>query len=109
MKVKIHTSGRNGYIATGVFEDGNVTVLKNSIISSKEGNSLQKSIRAKRADKKIVSEEYVVKHDISFKSASLAAAFVSGNVSNGMRTWKTEANDELGNLVEGKKTKPRKE
>ena len=46
---------------------------------------------------------YITKEDVSFRSPSTAAAFVSGNVSNGFRVWKVEKSIDLGKYRENKK------
>ena len=49
-----------------------------------------------RNDSSIVSPDYVLLKDISFKSVSTAATFVTGNISNGMRVWKVSSGEDLG-------------
>ena len=104
-KIEIKTIGRTGYEAKAFFEDNNVTVLKGSKLSNKFSGNLSNKIAKLREQKVLVSEDNILLQDISFKSASTAAAFVTGNISNGLRVWKLLNGDDLGNHVAGKTTK----
>ena len=90
MDIHVFTNGRNGrYSANGIFNGKNLVVLEGSRISKTTGGN----------DPKIVSPDCIVLADISFKSASTAAAFVTGNISNGMRVWKLDSGKALGSII----------
>ena len=101
MKTKIYTKGRlNDYEAFGVYDGKSVVVLKGSKISNKVASKINPVVIKKRSDKTLVSDSYVTLMDISFRSPSTAAAFVTGNISNGMRVWKVEEGMDLGKYKE---------
>lgn len=88
MRIDISMDTRDGKAyAKGVYKDGKVTVLRGGKISaSYNGNS--ESILALRKNAEYVDQEGVIIKDCDFSSASAAAQFVNGNISNGMRVWK---------------------
>lgn len=45
---------------------------------------------------KVLQGDFTTKEDIQFRSLYTAATFVTGNVSNGFRTWKVEQGVYLG-------------
>ena len=47
----------------------------------------------------------VLKKDVTFKSASTAANFVTGSSTNGLTAWKTENGEKLKDLIPEKKKK----
>lgn len=100
MNVKVYTKGRNGYSAKGVFDGKGVTVKKGSQLSKTVALKVNPIVIRLRSDRKIVSEESVLLKDVTFRSASTAATFVTGNVSNGMRVWKVEPGKDLGKYKE---------
>lgn len=51
-------------------------------------------------DANIVSSDFILLKDVSFRSASTAATFVTGNISNGMRVWKVSPGKDLGKYKE---------
>lgn len=100
--MKIFAKGRTGYRAQGWYDNNIVTVMKGSIVSSKYSEKLPTKILRLRQDKTIVSEKGELLVDLKFNSSSTAAAFVSGNISNGLRVWKTENGLDLGSVATGK-------
>lgn len=100
MEIHVFTTGRNGrYSANGLFDGKKLIVLKGSQISSTTGAKVNPIVEEMRNDPKIVSSDFVVLSDVSFKSASTAAAFVTGNISNGMRVWKLDSGKALGSMI----------
>ena len=80
-------------------ESGELIVLKGSIVSLSLSESKtfrgRKSIEKARED--TIEGNAVIK-DITFKSPSTAANYVTGGSSNGMRLWKTEEGIPIGDL-----------
>ena len=104
-KLTVFTKGRTGYEAKGVFENNTLTVLQGSKVSHKISNTLPSKIAQLRNKSELIDEKKILLRDISFKSASNAAIFVTGNISNGLRVWKLETGKELGDVAPGKMTK----
>ena len=102
--MKIYLKNRSGNVnASAIYneKDGSVTVCKGSVISQgvsggtfRSANSVSKL----RADKKIVNGIDVIS-DITFKSASAAANFVTGTSTNGLLSWKNEEGVALKKLI----------
>ena len=102
MEVKVYAKGRtNNYEAYGIFDGKGLVVKKGSRVSEKIAANVNLIVLKKR--KECVSSDYITKEDVSFRSPSTAAAFVSGNVSNGFRVWKVEKSIDLGKYRENKK------
>ena len=100
MDIRVFTNGRNGrYCANGIFDGKNLKVLQGSRISYTVGAKVNPIVEELRKNPKIVSQDYVVLEDIIFRSASTAASFVTGNISNGMRVWKLESGKTLGSAI----------
>lgn len=100
MEVKVFTNGRNGrYCAKGVFDGKHLIVLRGSHISHTIGLKINPIVEELRNNTKLVSPDYVVLEDIPFRSASTAASFVTGNISNGMRVWKLDSGKTLGSEI----------
>lgn len=108
-KIRVFTKGRTGYEAKGIFENNILIVLKDSKLSNQIAKTLPVKVSQLRNNKDIVNENNILLRDISFNSASTAAGFVTGNISNGLRVWKLETGEELGDVVPGKMTKKKKE
>ena len=47
-----------------------------------------------------MSSDFTLLKDVPFRSASTAATFVTGNISNGMRVWKVSPGKDLGKYKE---------
>ena len=91
MKVKVIAKGKqNSYYANGIYDGKGVIVLKGSSISSKVAKKIQPIVAKVRNNPEIVSKDMILLQDINFRSASTAASFVTGNISNGKRVWRTE-------------------
>ncbi len=106
--MKIFLKGReNQFDATATLENGIVTVLKGSRVK----NSFSEKIASKalEARKNVKMDNFVIKENVSFDSASTAGAFVTGNSTNGLRAWKNSDGKELGTVFSGKQRKPKKE
>ena len=103
MKISVFMKGRmNSYDALGIFDGKGITVLKGSRISEKVAVKINPIVIKKRNDSNIVSKDFVVLQDVYFRSSSTAAAFVSGNISNGLRVWKVAPGKDLGKFKEEK-------
>lgn len=92
MAINIQTRGRdNQYEANGKYENGVFVVLKGSRLALlKAKTQVPDYVKKLRNDETYVNERSEVIKDCIFTSASHAALFVTGNVSNGLRVWKTE-------------------
>lgn len=100
MLIKVYAKGRNNsYESFGVFDGKNLTVKKGSRISKKAGK-LQPLVTSLRNDTSVVSAEYIILKDVTFRSPSTAASFVSGTISNGLRKWKNDEGKTLKSLQE---------
>lgn len=92
--MKLHTKSRDGklYEAEAVYEAGSVTVLRGSRInrSSNATAEIKRSAEELRMNDELFDDSGLLKEDITFKSLSTAATFVTGRVANGMIVWKTE-------------------
>lgn len=92
MKLLVKTTGRDKqYMAEGVFLGNSFIVKKGSMLAEfKAMKQVPEYVRTMRGDNTIVGDDNVTLKDCTFTSASHAALFVTGNVSNGLRVWKTE-------------------
>lgn len=86
-------SKRNKYDAVAEFDTSTnqMTVLKNSLISSKVAGGMfksSKSVEKQRQNAPIKNR--LLTENICFKSASSAANFVTGSSTNGLISWKTK-------------------
>ena len=101
MKVFMKSTRKN-YDATGVYdpEAKTLVVKKGSRVaeSAAESKTFKGSQRIVRLWDEAV-EDCIVKKDMTFNSASTAANFVTGQSSNGLRTWKTEDGTDLGKAL----------
>ena len=103
--LKLHTISRDKlYNARAIFENQQVTVLKDSRVNVRENpNFKPPEIVAKYlSDKNVVSSDGLLKRDITFNSLSTAATFVTGRIANGMITWKTEDGRYVRYTLKGK-------
>ena len=80
---------------------GTFTVLKGSKVSDRIafGNTFRGAVSIERARGNGVVVEGVCTTDVSFKSASTAANFVTGTSTNGMITWKNEDGKTLKSIL----------
>ena len=91
--LKLFTISRDKlYEAEAVYENDEITVLKGSRINLTPGPKFKPSAVIEEClnDKSLVGGDGVLKRDVTFKSLSTAASFVTGRISNGMIIWKTE-------------------
>lgn len=93
--------GRKGqYSANAEYLNGSVILKKGSMISLEVCNrKLPMNVERLRSDSSIVNSEGVILTDITFTTPSMAATFVTGNISNGFRVWKTEDGKKLGDVI----------
>lgn len=98
MEIKMAMKTRDGQAYAEAFYLGNKTVVIAGGRVSKvfRGSS---SAKAYRDNREFVDEEGNIIKDCVFRSASTAAQFVNGNISNGMRVWKV-GNETLGAYLE---------
>ena len=101
MKVFMKSSRKN-YDAIGEYDPKTKTLIVYK--GSKVADSFAES-RTFKGDKRIGKlwdagvENCIVTKDMTFNSASTAANFVTGQSSNGLRTWKTEEGLDLGKVL----------
>lgn len=99
MKIEVSAKGkRNQYEAHGIYDGKGLIVLKGSRIAPTMVGKMNPIIIELRNRKDTVNEEYILQRDVQFRSASTAASFITGNISNGMRVWKLEDGKKLGSL-----------
>ncbi len=95
MNVEVYTKGRlNNYEAYGIFDGKGLVVKKGSKVSEKVAKNVNPIVIKLR--EKVLQGDFTTKEDVQFRSPSTAAAFVTGNVSNGFRVWKVEQGVDLG-------------
>lgn len=99
MKLYFKSCRSDEYNATGIYKDGNLTVLKGSKIRINPENNYK---RNEYADSIRNNPEYVknniLQKDVTFKSASTAAQFVIDQSINGLNVWKDENKKKLKDL-----------
>ena len=92
--IRLYLKSRNNeYDAVAEFDTSTnqMTVLRNSLISTKVAGGMfrsSKSVEKQRQNASIKNR--LLTENISFKSASAAANFVTGCSTNGLISWKTE-------------------
>lgn len=101
MKVFMKSTRKN-YDAQGEYdpETKTLTVFKGSKVADSfaESKTFKGNVRiGKLWDEAVV--DCIVTKNMTFQSASTAANFVTGQSSNGLRTWKTEAGIDLGKAL----------
>lgn len=100
MELKVTAKGRgSNYEATGIFDGKGLTVLKGSKISDTVGAKTN-PIAIKLRTQKDTVNNFILQKNVSFRSPSTAASFVTGNIANGMRVWKLEDGRPLGSLLD---------
>ena len=101
MVIVVIANGRNmRYDAVGMYDGKGLTVLKGSRISATVASKMNPVAVKLRARKDTVDDGFVLQRDVTFRSASTAASFVTGSISNGMRVWKLKDGKPLSNLQE---------
>lgn len=91
MNINIYTSGRDKqYCAEGVYDGKKVIVFKGATLNHfRAKTQVPEYISLLRTSRDYVEDNVLLK-DCEFSSPSHAALFVTGNISNGLRVWKTE-------------------
>ena len=90
MKITLK-SKRNTHYAIADFENGIVTVLKDSKICLPTAfNKMSRDAYDARKDSSLVNEKGVVLKNIQFKSVTTAAQFVTGRSVNGLIAWRID-------------------
>ena len=107
--MKIFFKSKDGvFNAKGAVKDeDHWYVYKGSCISPNEYPGISKTVIALRNNNELVVNN-ILKKEIEFKSASMAAQFVCGYVINGMVAWRTENGDRISEHIKGKKRRPPK-
>ncbi len=101
MEIEVIAKGRNmRYDAVGTYDGKGLTVLKGSRISATMASKMNPVAVKLRARKDTVDDGFVLQRDVTFRSASTAASFVTGSIANGMRVWKLKDGKPLSNLQE---------
>lgn len=98
MKVQTKGRGTNTYSAIGFFDETGLTVLEGSRIALKSSKNLSEKMVMLRDKYLKLCPDGILTEKVIFKSASSAAGFVTGNISNGLRVWKTEDGTALSDL-----------
>ena len=96
MKISVFLSTRSkGYDAKGFLDEKSIVVLKGSRIKSGEPINYKFAPALVNAwnDKSVVGKDGILLQDITFKSVTSAAQFVTRNSVNGWKAWKTEDGD----------------
>ena len=92
--MKLHTKSRDGklYEAYAIYENELVTVLKGSKINRKSNATAEtkRSAEMLRMNNDLFDDNDILQENVTFKSLSTAATFVTGRVANGMIVWKTD-------------------
>ena len=106
--MNIYLKGRDGqYNAKGRIDGEKIVVEKGSLLSAEFSSKLPSKALLYRKESSI-SDSMILQEDIVFDSSSTAAAFVTGNSTNGLRAWKDEKGRALGSFYNGKTKKPKK-
>jgi hypothetical protein len=100
--MKLFLKRKNGVDAVANYnlKTGELTVLKGSHVS----NIISKSTKFRGVNSVILFRSEYVKNcvtirDITFKSSSTAANFVTGTSTNGLAVWKNGKGDKLGTIL----------
>ena len=101
MEIEVNTKGRNmRYDAVGIYDGKGLTVLKGSRISATVASKMNPVAVKLRARKDTVDNDFVLQRDVTFRSSSTAASFVTGSIANGMRVWKLKDGKPLSSMNE---------
>ena len=100
--MKIYLKSRSGkYDAVGEYDldTKEVVVLKDSIVSSSvSGGKFRSASAVEKCRLEVCDENGKVLKNISFKSLSTAANFVTGTSTNGMLAWKDKNGNNMKNI-----------
>lgn len=101
MEIEVIAKGRNmRYDAVGMYDGKGLTVLKGSRISDTVASKMNPVAVKLRERKDTVDDNFVLKRDVTFRSSSTAASFVTGSIANGMRVWKLKDGKPLSSMQE---------
>ena len=103
--IKLYAIGRkrNVNATANYYDDNRIVVLKGSKISSEESIfKMSKEAEINRKNKSLINNDFELKEDISFKSSSAAAQFVSGYSVNGLLYRKTKEGERLKDIIKKK-------
>lgn len=79
---------------------GGITVLKGSTVSDNIAYSEKfRGVKSIEKSREGVVDKCIVSQDITFKSASTAANFVTGASTNGLSAWKNEEGKSLKSII----------
>lgn len=91
-------SKRTNYSAIGEydFKTKNLVIKKGSKVSDSVGNYRGADIIRKRRN--TLCKNGILIEDVTFKSASTAASFITGTSTNGLESWKNKAGASIKEL-----------
>ena len=101
--MKVYLISRNGkYEAIGDWNVSSLVVLRGSRVKLGNAGNFQCAKAAERAwaDAEVVGSSGEVLKNISFKSPSTAAQFITKRSVNGWTAWKTKSNKKLNEMRE---------
>ena len=101
MKVYL-TNRRKDLSATAIYdiESKSFIVLKGSIVSESIAGGSFRSAKSIAKMREGVIENNILTKDVTFKSASTAANFVTGRSTNGLLAWKDKDGTKLKDLLD---------
>lgn len=98
VEISNNRKGRNmRYDAVGIYDGKGLTVLKGSRISATVASKMN-PVAVKLRERKDTVDNFVLQKDVTFRSSSTAASFVTGSIANGMRVWKLKDGKPLGSI-----------
>ena len=98
MEIEVIAKGRNmRYDAVGIYDGKGLTVLKGSRISATVASKMN-PVAVKLRERKDTVDNFVLQKDVTFRSSSTAASFVTGSIANGMSVWKLKDGKPLGSI-----------
>lgn len=100
--MKVYLNRKNGISAIGEFNIENrcLTVKKGSTISTTISDSVKfKGASTIDKNRKLYANGNIVKKDVTFKSASTAANFVTGISTNGLIAWKDSSGKTIKSII----------
>ena len=104
--MKLYFRGRKGqFDAVADYSNGKFCVLQGSHVSKEYKDNLCSAAKAARLNLDLQEDKQLIIKPVLFKSASAAAQFVSGHMTNGLRAWKLENGSPLSTIEEGNRRK----
>lgn len=107
MKV-FYKSKQGKFDAKGEATEDKFILFKGSRVSEELGETAGKLVTNLRKKDGVLDSKNVVKKDLELSSSSIAAQFVCGHSTNGLRAWKTENGKQLGDSLKGKGRREKK-